>query len=119
MRMARRTLLLGAGAISTAGAAGSVLRVGDQRGNQRAVMEAADVLRDLPYRIVWSEFPAAAPLLEAMNAGAIDAGVVGAAPFHSVLPPVCRCGSSRRAGLCNEDWRCWCVGSRPSTTLTI
>ena len=59
----------------------TVLRVGDQKGNARAVMEAAGVLADLPYKIEWSEFPAAAPLLEAASAGAIDAGTVGDAPF--------------------------------------
>jgi sulfonate transport system substrate-binding protein len=58
-----------------------VLRVGDQRGNARALIEAAGVLDGLPYRLAWSEFPAAAPLLEALNAGAIDAGGVGDAPF--------------------------------------
>ncbi|WP_132252281.1 ABC transporter substrate-binding protein [Methylobacterium segetis] len=58
-----------------------VLRVGDQRGNARALMEAAGVLDGLGYRLEWSEFPAAAPLLEALNAGAIDAGCVGDAPF--------------------------------------
>ncbi|TXM78849.1 ABC transporter substrate-binding protein [Methylobacterium sp. WL69] len=58
-----------------------VLRVGNQRGNARALMEAAGVLDGLPYRLAWSEFPAAAPLLEALNAGAIDAGGVGDAPF--------------------------------------
>lgn len=58
-----------------------VLRVGDQRGNARALMEAAGVLDGLPYRLEWSEFAAAAPLLEALNAGAIDAGGVGDAPF--------------------------------------
>ncbi|MDH2312948.1 ABC transporter substrate-binding protein [Methylobacterium brachiatum] len=58
-----------------------VLRMGDQRGNARALMEAAGVLDGLPYRLEWSEFPAAAPLLEALNAGAIDAGGVGDAPF--------------------------------------
>lgn len=58
-----------------------ILRVGDQRGNARALMEAAGVLDGLPYTLAWSEFPAAAPLLEALNAGAIDAGGVGDAPF--------------------------------------
>jgi sulfonate transport system substrate-binding protein len=81
MRITRRSLVLSAAVISTARAAETTLRVGDQRGNQRAVMEAADVLHDVPYRIAWVEFPAAAPLLEAMNAGAIDAGVVGDGPF--------------------------------------
>ena len=44
-------------------------------------MEAAGVLKELPYKIEWSEFPAAAPLLEALNAEAIDTGIVGDAPF--------------------------------------
>ena len=59
----------------------TTLRIGDQKGNARAVMEAAGVLADTPYKIEWSEFQAAAPLLEAANAGAIDAGTVGDAPF--------------------------------------
>ena len=82
--MQRRSILLGAAATLAAPRlvlAETVLKVGDQRGNQRAVMEAANVLRDVPYRITWVEFPAAAPLIEAMNAEAIDAGVVGDAPF--------------------------------------
>src|SRR4030088_132043 len=57
------------------------LRVGDQKGNSQAVMEAAGVLKDVPYKIEWKEFPAAAPLLEALGAGAIDTGLVGDAPF--------------------------------------
>lgn len=78
-----RTLVLVLLALLTAGAAHAeeVLRVGDQRGNARALMEAAGVLDGLPYRLEWSEFPAAAPLLEALNAKAIDAGGVGDAPF--------------------------------------
>jgi sulfonate transport system substrate-binding protein len=62
-------------------AAQTTLRVGDQKGNSQAVMEAAGVLRDVPYKIEWKEFPAAAPLLEALGAGAIDTGLVGDAPF--------------------------------------
>ena len=65
----------------SAARAEAVLRIGDQKGNARAVMEAAGVLADTPYQIEWSEFQAAAPLLEAANAGAIDAGTVGDAPF--------------------------------------
>ncbi|WBV45443.1 ABC transporter substrate-binding protein (plasmid) [Pseudoroseomonas cervicalis] len=57
------------------------LRVGDQRGNARAVMQAAGVLEGVEGRYAWSEFPAAAPLVEALNAGAIDTGLVGDAPF--------------------------------------
>jgi sulfonate transport system substrate-binding protein len=57
------------------------LRIADQKGNMRAQLEAADALKDLPYVIQWSEFPAAAPLAEALNAGAVDAGIIGDAPL--------------------------------------
>jgi sulfonate transport system substrate-binding protein len=62
-------------------AAQTILRVGDQKGNSQAVMESAGMLKDVPYRIEWKEFAAAAPLLEALGAGAIDTGLVGDAPF--------------------------------------
>jgi sulfonate transport system substrate-binding protein len=71
-------LLVGATALASAE---TVLRVGDQKGNAQAVMEAAGVLKEVPYRIEWKEFAAAAPLLEALGAGAIDTGLVGDAPF--------------------------------------
>lgn len=61
------------------------LRIGDQKGNMRAQLEAADGLRDLPYDIRWAEFPAAAPLAEALNAGAVDAGIIGDAPLLFAL----------------------------------
>jgi sulfonate transport system substrate-binding protein len=68
-------------AASPARAQSAVLRMGDQRGNVRALMEAAGVLDGLPYRLEWSEFAAAAPLAEAMAAGAVDGGNIGDAPF--------------------------------------
>lgn len=71
-------LLLGSAVIASAQ---TTLRVGDQKGNSQAVMEAAGVLKDVPYKIEWKEFPAAAPLLEALGAGAIETGLVGDAPF--------------------------------------
>jgi ABC-type nitrate/sulfonate/bicarbonate transport system substrate-binding protein len=71
-------LLVGA---TTFADAEAVLRVGDQKGNTQAVTEAAGVLKDVPYKIEWKEFAAAAPLLEALGAGAIDTGLVGDAPF--------------------------------------
>jgi sulfonate transport system substrate-binding protein len=71
-------LLIGATSLA---AAQQVLRVGDQKGNAQSVMDAAGVLKDVPYKIQWKEFAAAAPLLEALGAGAIDTGLVGDAPF--------------------------------------
>ncbi|MBO1073346.1 ABC transporter substrate-binding protein [Roseomonas marmotae] len=90
--MQRRHILLGGAALVASLSAplllraqgawsGAPLRVGDQRGNARAVMDAAGVLKGLEGKIAWSEFPAAAPLVEALNADAIDAGLVGDAPF--------------------------------------
>jgi sulfonate transport system substrate-binding protein len=83
-----RILALGA-ALLLAGQASAAdrveLRIGDQKGNMRAQLEAADALRDLPYDIRWSEFPAAAPLAEALNAGAVDAGIIGDAPLLFAL----------------------------------
>ncbi|WP_419899407.1 ABC transporter substrate-binding protein [Roseomonas sp. USHLN139] len=79
----RRILLTGAAVLAAPRVlrAQAPLRVGDQRGNARAVMEAAGVLKGVEGRFAWSEFPAAAPLVEALNAGAIDTGLVGDAPF--------------------------------------
>jgi sulfonate transport system substrate-binding protein len=80
--MMRHLLIAGLllGAIASADAQ-TTLRVGDQKGNSQAVMEAAGVLKDVPYKIEWKEFAAAAPLLEALGAGAIETGLVGDAPF--------------------------------------
>ncbi len=47
----------------------------------RSQLEAANALQNLPYDIKWAEFPAAAPLAEALNAGAVDAGIIGDAPL--------------------------------------
>ena len=82
----RRRLLAGAALLASPALirrarAASGLRMGDQRGNVQAVMQAAGVLNDLPYELTWSEFAAAAPLIEAVNAGAVDGGNVGDAPF--------------------------------------
>jgi sulfonate transport system substrate-binding protein len=52
--------------------------VGDQRGGYKSLFEAAGLLDD---SVAWSIFAAAAPLIEALNAGAIDMGGVGDAPF--------------------------------------
>ena len=59
----------------------TVLRVADQKGLQRALLDSAHALDGLAYRIEWSEFPAAAPLLQALSADAVDTGVAGDGPF--------------------------------------
>ena len=62
-----------------------LLRAGDQKGGLQALLEAAGELKNLPYDIKWSEFPAAAPLAEALNANAIDFGTIGDAPLLFTL----------------------------------
>lgn len=84
--MNRRQLLVtglafvGLAACSKAGGQ-PVLKVGSQRGGTKAVLLSSGVLEGAPYKIEWSEFPAAAPLLEALSAGAVDLGEAGDAPF--------------------------------------
>jgi sulfonate transport system substrate-binding protein len=63
------------------GTASPILRVGDQKGGAKSLMTASGVLAGIEHLIEWNIFAAAAPLLEALNAGAIDCGGVGDAPF--------------------------------------
>lgn len=56
------------------------LDVGDQKGGSEAILRAAGELKNLDYRIKWSTFTSGPPLLEAVNAGAVDIGGVGNTP---------------------------------------
>src|SRR3979490_1719681 len=76
---------LGLAMAASAMAADTVtLRVGDQKGGNRSLLEIAGLAKDLPYKIEWSEFPAAAPVLEALNAGALGVGYTGDLAFLTV-----------------------------------
>lgn len=68
--------------LSRGGSSAPVLNVGSQRGGTKALMLASGVLDGAPYKIEWSEFPAAQNLLEAIGAGAVDVGLAGDAPFQ-------------------------------------
>ena len=59
---------------------GVTLRVGDQVSISKTLLQASGQDQALPYAISWSTFAAGPPLLEAINAGAIDLGGVGDAP---------------------------------------
>ncbi len=72
-------------ALSLRAQARPVLKAGDQKGGLRALLEAAGGLEGLSYDIQWSEFPAAAPLAEALNANAVDSGPIGDAPLIFAL----------------------------------
>ncbi|MGI5452638.1 ABC transporter substrate-binding protein [Streptomyces sp. CA-249302] len=80
-------LLTACGGNSAADAGGSVdgrgsltLDVGDQKGGSEAILRAAGELKNLDYKIKWSTFTSGPPLLEAVNAKAVDIGGVGNTP---------------------------------------
>lgn len=85
----RHALVLGGAALAAPAfvrATGKpVLRAGDQKAGLRALLEAAGELKQLDYGIQWTEFPAAAPLAEALNAEAVDTGLIGDAPLIFAL----------------------------------
>ncbi|MFF2410414.1 ABC transporter substrate-binding protein [Streptomyces sp. NPDC058092] len=66
------------------------LNVGDQKGGYEAILRASGELDDLDCRITWSTFSSGPPLLEAVNAQAVDIGGVGN------TPPVFAAGSDSR-----------------------
>lgn len=88
-RITRRGVLQ-TGGVSAAGflagckkspAPAATLTLGDQKGGMQSLLELSGQLAGVPYKIQWAQFGAAAPLFEALNAGAIDAGIAGDAPF--------------------------------------
>jgi sulfonate transport system substrate-binding protein len=64
----------------TAGGSGVTLRVGDQKAGSQALLKAAGLLDGTSYKITWSQFTSGPPMLEAINAGAVDIGGVGNTP---------------------------------------
>ncbi|GAA2090252.1 ABC transporter substrate-binding protein [Actinomadura alba] len=57
------------------------LRVGDQKGSSiQSLLTAAGELDGTPYKISWSLFTSGPPILEGINAGAVDFGSVGNTP---------------------------------------
>jgi sulfonate transport system substrate-binding protein len=62
------------------GSGGVTLNVGDQKGGSEAILAAAGELDGLTYKIKWSTFTSGPPLLEAVNAKAVDIGGVGNTP---------------------------------------
>lgn len=56
------------------------LNVGDQKGGYESLLRAAGELEEIDYEIKWSTFTSGPPLLEAVNAKAVDIGGVGNTP---------------------------------------
>jgi sulfonate transport system substrate-binding protein len=80
-RLFAQLLLSALLALPLAVAAETTLKVGDQQLQLRGILEASGQLKNVPYQIEWFNFPAAQPLGEALNAGAIDVGGLGDAPL--------------------------------------
>jgi sulfonate transport system substrate-binding protein len=59
---------------------GVTLILGDQAKGLRTVVEAAHALDGIDYKVQWANFQGAAPLFEALRAGAVDLGPAGDTP---------------------------------------
>jgi len=77
-------LTLGLGALAQAADLQPLL-VANQKSTIKVLLEVSGELKNVPYEIQFSEFPAAAPLGEALNAGAVDIGALGDAPYVFAL----------------------------------
>jgi sulfonate transport system substrate-binding protein len=94
----RRTFLGGAAAFALlplldacTGKTGSGdLVLGDQVHLGETRLRAAGQLEKVPYGITWANFPGAAPLLEALNAGAVDTAPAGDLPVILAAAAGCR-----------------------------
>lgn len=66
---------------SSASLSSVTLNVGDQKGTgAEAVLQAAGLLKTLPFKVNWSDFTSGPPMLEAISSGSADIGGVGDAP---------------------------------------
>jgi sulfonate transport system substrate-binding protein len=67
-------------AVPLAELSGVTLQVGDQKGGTEALLRAANVLDNLPYKIAFSTFTSGPPQIEALTAGKIDFAITGNTP---------------------------------------
>ncbi|EJN17391.1 ABC-type nitrate/sulfonate/bicarbonate transport system, periplasmic component [Pseudomonas sp. GM78] len=67
-------------ATAPADLSGVTLVLGDQAKGLRTVVEAANALEGIDYKVEWANFQGAAPLFEALRAGAVDLGPAGDTP---------------------------------------
>lgn len=80
------TLFCTVGLVASAHAADlQPLLVANQKSSIKVLLDVSGELKNVPYEIQFSEFPAAAPLGEALNAGAVDIGALGDAPYVFAL----------------------------------
>jgi sulfonate transport system substrate-binding protein len=67
---------------ATGHASGPTLRVGDQAGTgAQALLQAAGLLHSFSFPVKFADFTSGPPIVQAMNAGALDIGNLGNAPI--------------------------------------
>jgi sulfonate transport system substrate-binding protein len=67
--------------VSTQIPAGTTLRVGDQLSYLATILNLAGEDKNFPYKVKYSAFIGGPPMLQAFQAGALDAGFVGSTPL--------------------------------------
>ena len=99
--LAAALLLASLGAATAAGAAERTLRIGFQKYGTLILLKGKgsleEKLKPLGVTVKWSEFQFGPPLLEAVNAGAIDFGTTGEAP-----PIFAQAASAKLAYVAND-----------------
>ena len=117
----RRPLCVLAGLLAAtllAGAASAAdlisLRLGDVKGDRYAALRASGELDDLPYKLEMSAFPSGAPVLEALNAGALDIGFTGDIRSSSSTLPARRSRRWAPGTSTRRPWRWWSARTRRS-----
>jgi sulfonate transport system substrate-binding protein len=88
--IARRSVLAGALALAACGRASKGVVLGDQVHLIESKLNAAHALDGAGYRLSWANFQGAAPLLEALNAGAVDTAPAGDLPIILAAAAGCR-----------------------------
>ncbi|GAA4310237.1 ABC transporter substrate-binding protein [Streptomyces venetus] len=63
----------------------TTLTIGDQAGTLQTMVAAADALKGAKYKVKWAEFEGAAPLYQAVQAGAADTGYSADLPALQAL----------------------------------
>ena len=94
MKLSRRLFLAAPAIIAATGARADAvtLRVAQFKAGDQLLLRLAGQ-DETPYRIAWSEFPAGGPMIEAINAGAIDLA------YGSEIPPIFAAVSGARVKL--------------------
>jgi sulfonate transport system substrate-binding protein len=69
------------GTANAADTSGVTLRVGDQKGTgAEALLQAAGLLKTLPFKLQFADFTSGPPMMQAMGSGSLDVGGVGDSP---------------------------------------